>query len=934
MVRLSKDEQNLWDEAISHKLVSKDDLMAVMRIKREKDLPFDDALYAFIQTERTILPVGPTDETIASVPGGNVSESVVLGVEPSEVGKPASEIPPTIRSKATTKTGLDEILIESKTPAPKPVPAKGPKDPLIGTQVDDYKILAVLGKGGMGAVYLAMQDNPARKVALKIPLSKHQQFVERLKREAVAMSQLSDPGIPQVYKAGVLSDGRPYFAMEFVEGETLDHVLDNGDLSLEGRLDLLLTVCNTLNELHSKGYVHRDLKPANIMVKLEGKNVKRVWVMDLGLAKTAKEKDARIKAEINKAKDPNLTGDNALGTPQYAAPEQLGIDVSDKPIDKRADIYSLGIMLYEFATELQLRGGFGNAMNLLSHVIQEGDYKSAREANPEIRRDFDSILKKALQKNPKDRYQTVGQLKADVQEYMRKGLVSAHKYSKFTRLWRNATKHPRTLAASIALALAGITAGPATYGLVAHANAKAAEANAKTAEANAKRKQSELERLQEKEKRTDARELKLKADQAATIEQRIAALENAVKAAPTWNEPYFWLAEVFYEARQRDKAFPLFEKANELSLKDTGKIDVISLFYAGMTAIDQEDKPELASRYFGEIIKNAPDKKDAYVLLAKSIKAFNSGEIDEAIKLAEEAANNSRISEAFYILSMYHSAPIVSNFFNEGLKLETRKELRERADPKKALEFISKAIEKNDRRWRFFYHRAQIHDQLFDDLESALKDADKSMNMGVSNLAMYVIKATVLQNNRHYEEALRVLDEAEAKLGPLHPENRGLKGVILFNLASKQKNPEQSRSLYETAEKEFEYAVENGQNKADDTSWLGCTRQQLGKLEEALANHNKAIELDPLEPKYVRLRGECYEKMGRTEEALADYAAAVQKGDPRGLYAKGLLLPKLGIVDEAITTLEAYIATGHKFDRERTIAYLQQLKEFRERSKR
>ena len=74
--------------------------------------------------------------------------------------------------------------------------------------------------------------------------------------------------------------------------------------------------------------------------------------------------------------------------------------------------------------------------------------------------------------------------------------------------------------------------------------------------------------------------------------------------------------------------------------------------------------------------------------------------------------------------------------------------------------------------------------------------------------------------------------------------------------------------------------------------------------------------------------------MGRTEEALADYAAAVQKGDPRGLYAKGLLLPKLGIVDEAITTLEAYIATGHKFDRERTIAYLQQLKEFRERSKR
>src|SRR5690349_15960394 len=205
-------------------------------------------------------------------------------------------------------------------------------------RIGRYKILDTLGEGGMGIVYLAEQDVPSRRVALKVVKvgMDTKEVVARFEAERQALALMNHPNVAKVFDAGVTESGRPYFAMEYVPGVPLTEYCDEYRLTIRERLALFVQVCQAVQHAHQKGIIHRDLKPSNILVaQFEGRAVPKV--IDFGIAKA-----------MNQALTQQTLFTHAgtmVGTPEYASPEQVytsGLDV-----DTRTDIYSLGVILYQ-----------------------------------------------------------------------------------------------------------------------------------------------------------------------------------------------------------------------------------------------------------------------------------------------------------------------------------------------------------------------------------------------------------------------------------------------------------------------------------------------------------------------------------------------------------------------------------------------------------
>lgn len=245
-------------------------------------------------------------------------------------------------------------------------------------------MIELIGRGGMGAVYHARQISLDRPVAIKIlpPALWHedQDYAERFRHEARLMARLSHPAMISVHDFGSMPDGQLYFIMEYVQGTDVAQMLQkSGRLAPLHALAIAAHVCDALTYAHQHGVIHRDIKPANVMVDRDG----RVKVADFGLA--------RFEAQESASSQSTMT----MGTPDYLAPEALQIG---SVVDARADLYSLGIMLYEMLTGRVPHGAFVPP----SQKILGLDPR------------FDKIFVRALQHDPRQRYQTAAELRADL----------------------------------------------------------------------------------------------------------------------------------------------------------------------------------------------------------------------------------------------------------------------------------------------------------------------------------------------------------------------------------------------------------------------------------------------------------------------------------------------------------------------------------------
>jgi serine/threonine protein kinase/tetratricopeptide (TPR) repeat protein len=313
----------------------------------------------------------------------------------------------------------------------------------LGNRIGRYKLLSVLGEGGMGIVYLAEQQRPIkRQLALKVikPGMDSARIIARFEAERQALALLDHPNIARVYDAGTTEAGRPYFVMEYVKGIPITEHCDYNKLTITERLNLFLKVCRAVHHAHQKGIIHRDIKPSNILVSVDNDDAVPK-IIDFGIAKAMNE---------------SLTGrtfyteqGQLIGTPEYMSPEQA--DQNTQNIDIRTDVYLLGVVLYKLLTgllpfdpETFRTGGIERIRKViceedpmtpsmrLKRASMDESIESAQRRQTDIRRlqltlqgDLDWITLKALEKDCARRYSSVDAFVTDISNYLQHQPVSA-----------------------------------------------------------------------------------------------------------------------------------------------------------------------------------------------------------------------------------------------------------------------------------------------------------------------------------------------------------------------------------------------------------------------------------------------------------------------------------------------------------------------------
>jgi len=322
-------------------------------------------------------------------------------------------------------------------------------------RIGDYEIAGVLGRGGMGVVYEALQRAPRRSVALKVLRAMPGEASRgRFRHEAQLLARLQHPGIAQVYQVGEAAVGGltvPFFAMELVRGAPIDAYARDAGLDVRRRLELVAGVADAVHHAHQKGVVHRDLKPANVLVDEHG----RPRVLDFGIARAI---DPDLELETLRTEVGEL-----VGTLAYMSPEQAGGEPAQ--VDSRTDVYSLGVLAYELLSGRLPCPVDGRPVLAVLQAIRDADPPPLSTFDRALRGDVETIVAKALEKDKERRYSSAHELAADLRRFLAnepiaaRPATAAYQLAKFARRHRALVGGAAAVVLVLALGLAGTLAG-------------------------------------------------------------------------------------------------------------------------------------------------------------------------------------------------------------------------------------------------------------------------------------------------------------------------------------------------------------------------------------------------------------------------------------------------------------------------------------------
>jgi eukaryotic-like serine/threonine-protein kinase len=317
----------------------------------------------------------------------------------------------------------------------------------LSSTVGRYRILRLLGEGGMGVVYEAEQEQPRRNVALKVVKSGlgDPKLFRRFEQEALALGRLQHPGIAQIYEAGAADNGfgpQPYFAMEFIRGQPLLEYAAAHQLNTRQRLELMAKICEAVHHAHQRGIIHRDLKPGNILVDETG----QPKILDFGVAR-ATDSDAHVTHQTDLGQ--------LVGTLAYMSPEQVLADPLE--LDTRSDVYALGVILYELLAG-RLPYKISPNLHEALQTIREEEPTSLSTVSSAYRGDIETIVAKALEKDKTRRYPSAAELAADIRRYLQDEPIMARPASTLYQLRKFARRH-KALVLGVAAVFVVLIAG-------------------------------------------------------------------------------------------------------------------------------------------------------------------------------------------------------------------------------------------------------------------------------------------------------------------------------------------------------------------------------------------------------------------------------------------------------------------------------------------
>ena len=420
------------------------------------------------EPEATILVANAGVDAPQQAPGEPAAiESTVYAAPPAGTrsAPPRAAAEPTIAAPAVADEGTRVVSPATVEPA-----AEAEEEPAFHhpEHIGPFRIVKLLGEGGMGAVYLAEQSEPVRRqVAIKLVHAslRSPMAIARFTAERQAMARLSHQNVAQLYEAGTTEDGFPYFAMEYLPGESLIDYCDRHSLGLRERIAMFVRICQGVLHAHQKGLLHRDLKPGNLLIsEAGGQAVPKV--IDFGIAKALDDP---------LTEEPELTGvGGIIGTPSYMSPEALA---ANPDLDIRTDVYSLGIVLYELLAGVGPReiGGRALAMLIANGVRPELKRFSTRltgvsaekareiaaqrglaagQLKERLRGDLDWIVMKAIAEERELRYDSVAELAADLDRYLKDEPIEARPPSFRYRAGKMIRRHRAAVAAAAIVLLA------------------------------------------------------------------------------------------------------------------------------------------------------------------------------------------------------------------------------------------------------------------------------------------------------------------------------------------------------------------------------------------------------------------------------------------------------------------------------------------------
>jgi non-specific serine/threonine protein kinase/serine/threonine-protein kinase len=362
-----------------------------------------------------------------------------------------------------------------------PSGAAAPQEPLarIPATIARYRIVRLIGEGGMGAVYEAEQDHPRRTVALKVIKAgmASPALLRRFEQEAEALGRLQHPGIAQIYEAGTADAGfgpQPYFAMEFIRGSTLRDYVERHHLNTRQRLEIMEKVCDAVHHAHQRGLIHRDLKPGNILVDESG----QPKILDFGVARvTDRDSQATSQTDVGQL----------IGTLAYMSPEQVLADPLE--LDTRSDVYALGVILYELLAK-RLPYEIGNKLHEALQAIREEDPARLSSVNRIYKGDIETIVAKALEKDKTRRYDSAAELAADISRYLSNEPIVARPPTLTYQLQKFARRHTALVVGVAAVFLVLVAGIAASMMQAARANRERDRASVAERRANQARDQA------------------------------------------------------------------------------------------------------------------------------------------------------------------------------------------------------------------------------------------------------------------------------------------------------------------------------------------------------------------------------------------------------------------------------------------------------------